>query len=71
MIPTSVVYDTVVHDAWYINIIHSFVTLDVFRMVFRGGTFGGGCYNCPEPYLNGTIVLFDYDMLYISSLHDK
>ena len=34
-----------------------FVTQDVFRVVFRGGIFGGGHYNCPDPYLTNTIVL--------------
>ena len=27
-------------------------------MVFRGGIFGGRCYNHSNPYLNSTIILF-------------
>ena len=28
-------------------------------MIFWGNIFGSGHYNCPDPYLNNTIVLFD------------
>ena len=36
------------------------------RMVFRGGIFGGRCYNYSDPYLNSTIIRFVQGVQYIA-----
>jgi len=36
-----------------------FIVQVVFRMIFKGGIFGGKHYNHPDLYLNNTIILFD------------
>ena len=38
-------------------------------MVFGGGIFGGGRFNCPNPYLNSTVMLFEIQKkLHLSGL---
>jgi len=32
---------------------------DAFRTVFKGGIFGGGHWNSPDPYLSSTTILVD------------
>ena len=43
-----------------------FVTLDVSRMVFKGGILGSAYHFLGETYLNSTAVLFDTVCTYTS-----